>query len=544
MFNSWYYIREFALNLRQEIVGAVIHTPFTYKKNELYIPIDYPGEYRCFHLVIKPPVPYLSLETSVPKQKQVVKLFKPLQGSIIEEVLFHKDDRQILIAVNGYYLLINGYGINSNFMLLNHEFELIDLFKNRKNVVLPQKEDFISSRKDAEEIDWLKLFREHMDKNVFSFLKFLPAKFFSDNLRMEICYRAGVSSGELIHNLSDLQRSAMISSVRQIQQELKTPQYFFYDLENPVLSLVKMGHLGLETARVEDFFDLQRAYISKAFHGHIFSEQKKALTGKMRKYFEYVEKKLVTNKKALAELPDSTLYRKFGELILIHIRQIQKGQSSLVVTWDTGEIHEIPLDPKLTPAANGDVFFKKALKAEKSKIELKTSIESLSLEKTKIQHLISQLEEVGSLDELRALEEEIPGNILQQNNKEDSNVRVPYKRFVFEGWEILVGKSSRDNDELTFQVASKFDFWFHAYGVSGSHVVVRNPGKKDHLPGQVLRRAAGIAAFFSKSKHATVVPVNYTQKKYVVKRKKMAPGQVNISFEKTIIIEPMDPTGK
>jgi len=118
---------------------------------------------------------------------------------------------------------------------------------------------------------------------------------------------------------------------------------------------------------------------------------------------------------------------------------------------------------------------------------------------------------------------------------------LPYYKFTLDKWEILVGKSARDNDVLTFKVARPNDFWFHAQNVTGSHVVLRNPQKLISAPKSIIERAAGIAAFYCKAKHSGIVPVVYTMKKYVWKGKNSPPGLVSIKFEKSIIVEPFNP---
>jgi len=544
MYNSWYYVKEFAKNLNREISGAVFQTPFTYKKNELYIPFFGDSEYQCFHLVIKAPVPYMMLENNIPRQKKVVKLFKKINGCVIEKVLFHRDDRQILIVMNDMFLMINGYGINGNIFLLDSDFELLESFKNRKNVLIPDLDDFVENEPMIKETNWIENFRDNSDKSLFALLKLLPYKFFSENLRNEICFRMGIEPRELVYNLDDFQKSELIRIISQLLYDIQNPGYYFYNMESPVMSFTKMDHLETEGVELNNFFELQRSFISNSFRDFNFTNRKKSLMGKIRKYFEYIERKLTKSRKALVDLPDSAVYREYGELILINVSQIRRGQKELITTSMSGYGYSIPLDPKIPAAKNADHYFKKASKAEKSKVELGSTIESLAVEKDKIQKLIFDLEEIETINHLREIEQEIPAEIIQQTLRGESNVRVPYKKYIFDGWEILVGKSSKDNDELTFKVASKLDFWLHASKVAGSHVIVKNPRKMDSLPGHVLKYAASVAAFFSKNKHSGVVPVNYTIKKYVVKRRKMAPGQVFINFEKTVIVEPIDPAGK
>jgi len=112
------------------------------------------------------------------------------------------------------------------------------------------------------------------------------------------------------------------------------------------------------------------------------------------------------------------------------------------------------------------------------------------------------------------------------------------RRFVSsDGLEILVGKKAADNDFLTFRVANSLDLWLHAADYPGSHVVVRRSGRKE-IPHATLIEAAQLAAFYSDARELDKAAVNYTQKKFVNKPKRSAPGLVSLASFKTILVEP------
>ena len=109
-----------------------------------------------------------------------------------------------------------------------------------------------------------------------------------------------------------------------------------------------------------------------------------------------------------------------------------------------------------------------------------------------------------------------------------------------DGFDILVGKRATDNDHLTFRVAGPNDLWLHAADYPGSHVVVRNPNRKE-IPQRTLLEAAQLAAFYSSGKSQPKAAVNYTQRKYVHKPRRSAPGLVNLASFKTVLVEPKVP---
>jgi predicted ribosome quality control (RQC) complex YloA/Tae2 family protein len=106
-----------------------------------------------------------------------------------------------------------------------------------------------------------------------------------------------------------------------------------------------------------------------------------------------------------------------------------------------------------------------------------------------------------------------------------------------DGYEILVGRTDRDNDNLTFRLAKSYDLWFHAADYPGSHVVLRNPQRKQ-VPARAVTEAAQLAAKFSQAKSDAKVAVNYCERKFVTKMKGFAPGQVRLSSFKTVLVEP------
>lgn len=112
-----------------------------------------------------------------------------------------------------------------------------------------------------------------------------------------------------------------------------------------------------------------------------------------------------------------------------------------------------------------------------------------------------------------------------------------------DGIEILVGRTGRDNDRLTFQMTSPDDFWFHAAGVSGAHVVVRNPDRLPHLPAPTQREAAALAAYFSKASGSGKVEVHATRCKHVRKARRSPPGTVVLKKHTSLVVPPGLPPG-
>ncbi|MBA4377694.1 MAG: hypothetical protein C0395_03420 [Gemmatimonas sp.] len=116
---------------------------------------------------------------------------------------------------------------------------------------------------------------------------------------------------------------------------------------------------------------------------------------------------------------------------------------------------------------------------------------------------------------------------------------TPYRRFlVDERWEVWIGRNDRENDELTHKAAAPDDWWLHAQGVPGSHVVLRAGGHPEQVPRQALEKAASLAAQYCRARNSGLVPVVYTLRKHVRKPRRSPPGLAACTHEKSLMVPP------
>jgi predicted ribosome quality control (RQC) complex YloA/Tae2 family protein len=216
---------------------------------------------------------------------------------------------------------------------------------------------------------------------------------------------------------------------------------------------------------------------------------------------------------------------------------------------------EIPLDPRSSLIQNANRYSKSYQKANRAVPLLRAKIKRLQAE---IESLKSQLEqlsaEMSGSDMLRkssaaqALhkEKQVVGKSSMHAGASSGDPealrRKVAKSFVSsEGLEILVGKSSKDNDILTLKIARNEDFWLHVAGYGGSHVVLRNPAKLPIAPKQSLLEAAQLAAYFSQARNAPKVEIHYTQRRFVSKPRGAKPGLVRLKEYSSILARPQLP---
>lgn len=226
-------------------------------------------------------------------------------------------------------------------------------------------------------------------------------------------------------------------------------------------------------------------------------------------------------------------------ILLANTHRVRRGLESVTLPdlYGSGEI-DIELDPTLDGPANAERLFARARKLRASFRHSDKRIEDLRCQVEKLQAEYSRFESIDDLRELRKLAATFVSMSAPDRNR-DTDRLFPRRLMSQSGLEIIVGRNDRENDALV-RWAGKNDIWLHAQGVGGSHVVLRSPGKQnpDH---QSLELAAAVAAYYSKAKTSSVVPVVWTHVKYVVKHKGQGPGQVRYSREKVLFVEPALP---
>lgn len=261
-------------------------------------------------------------------------------------------------------------------------------------------------------------------------------------------------------------------------------------------------------------------------------EQKQSLLAKLRSELERAR--------------DHDRIRKQAETLAAFQGRIPAGASSVELPDPYGGDMpvKISLDPARPVRLQIDRLFKKASKMKRSLPLLERKIAQVSRDISALEsELAALLRSPDRAAALSSIDRALDSHRLRKRDAAGGHPEERrYRRFDLDRmWFVLVGRNNRENDELTFHVAGPSDLWFHAQHVPGSHVILKSNGSKDNPPESILEAAAAIAAYFSKAKHATVVPVIYAQRKYVRKPRKAKPGQVICSQEQTIFAEPRLP---
>ncbi len=221
-------------------------------------------------------------------------------------------------------------------------------------------------------------------------------------------------------------------------------------------------------------------------------------------------------------------YKVYGELLNTYGYGASPGAKSLeALNYYTNEMITIPLDPQLTTTENAKKYFDKYNK-------LKRTYEALSKLTLEVKEEIDHLESIQNALDIALLEEDLTqikeeliesGYIHRKGgNKKVKITSKPFHYISSDGFHMYVGKNNFQNDELTFKFANGGDWWFHAKGMPGSHVIVKTNGEE--LPDRTFEEAARLAAYYSKGREQDKVEIDYVERKHVKKPNAGKPGFV------------------
>ncbi len=257
--------------------------------------------------------------------------------------------------------------------------------------------------------------------------------------------------------------------------------------------------------------------------------------------YERTLRKIEIRKKELAECGEREKFRVCGDLINANIYRIEKGMTKFTAEdFYSGETREIALDARLTPAKNAQKYYaeyRKLCNAEEKLSELIKESENELIYLDSVLDCLCRAQDDGELSEIRReLSEQgyIRGG--RQTGKPDKKLSEPLKYISCDGYEILVGRNNKQNDMLTLKTAKASDIWLHVKDIAGSHVIIRTNGSQ--LSEETIFEAAQLAAYHSKGRESSNVPVDYTAVKYVKKPAGAKPGMVIFTNNKTLYITP------
>ncbi|MFD3445441.1 NFACT family protein [Microbacteriaceae bacterium 4G12] len=375
-----------------------------------------------------------------------------------------------------------------------------------------------------------------------------PLDFLSGNMDKQL---VGAYTGmsplfakEVVKKAGMVNEKALTEAFFSLQKPLQKHEYtptmtfangkeFFY--------LFPLAHLqgeGKTFSSVSELLD--RFFFGKAERDRV-KQQAHDLERFMQNEKTKNEKKLIKLQKTLEDAGKADKYQLHGELLTANMYAMKKGDKEIeVINYydeNSGTV-KIPLDPLRTPSENAQRYFQKYQKAKNSVAVVEEQIAKTNEEILYFDSLLQQMEAASSKD-IEEIREELAEEGYMRNRKAKNVKKKPTKPILdkymaSDGTEILVGKNNKQNDHLTNKLARRDEIWLHTKDIPGSHVVIRSLEPSE----ETLIEAAKLAAYFSKAKESSSVPVDYTKIRYVKKPSGAKLGFVTYDNQQTVYVTP------
>jgi len=437
---------------------------------------------------------FFQWETVSPGKNRLFKpQFQDIKGLEVTQVVVHPFERSFHIDIGGRYKLVfKCHGRKSNIMLFDRD-EHLDMFKNHleKDADMHMEDIFRTVNP---------IFHSEHFKDLKTFCaaySYLPEEFY----------------GLLKDDTSEQNFQQLIAQYRQIKGILFNDEFVISPVFEQETILEDMG-----------------SYTANWLKYIVFKTNKDNLLRRFENSIKEKQNFIRSNQKALEEILTRRSDEEIGNIILSNLHLI-KPEDQLVSLHDVYHDRpiEVKLDAKLNAVENAEKYFKK----EKNKpLMIQLLQKKIDKAKQDLQTNETKLADLKRAEHFKAIK-----HLVTEDNRKQDETELPYKRFVFENFEILVGKHAESNEKILNYYSDKNDVWLHAKDVSGSHVLVKMK-KQDKIPDNVLEKAASLAAYYSKNRNQSLVTVMYTLRKYVRKIKGADKGKVTVSNEKSILVKP------
>lgn len=551
-----FHILSLVNELNKEIVGGeIISTEFYKKERAAYIFVKHNRTTHAVGFLFHPtgfgtfivPASKIKIET-----REKPWPFFEIVGSTIKSVRQIGFDRifEVVLENVNKRLIFESMGPNGNIWLVESDNRILATLRKRdkdSDLYEPPKLPDSLNPLELSAAQLKKKFAEKEDEPAFMRLQ---RSIFGVNktLAREILKRAGIEKPD---ELNGKDFGAILESVGEI---IKLFEYadtgYLYQIKGGIE--VYPFKLSSVEHQPEKFKSLSLAVLEMTKRRQVAVEEEdeeKITIEAVQRTLKKTVKRITHIESDLEKAQDFEKFKKLGELIQINMQRIKKGMTEITVedVYAGGKNISIELEQALTPSENAEKYFKQYQKAREGLEQMQRRLEISKLELDNLREIEKALESDFENAKNRykpELAELLPklGRPPLAVGSESRAIRLPYKEYELKsGVKIFVGRDGSDNDRTTFEFAKPYELWFHTQQCPGSHVVLKFPHKNFEPSKREIEETAAIAAYFSKARNDTLVPVAYTQKKYVRKLRKAKPGLVTIEREKSVMVEPRNP---
>lgn len=553
--------------LQKVLLDGKINKIFEPNKNEILLGIYSGGKNYALNICIDSNLYRLHLTTNLKANPLTAPNFcmllrKHLMGYKIKEFYSAPDlERIITIKLEGYnelndlttkYLIIELMGKHSNIILLNDKFFIIDSLRHLDITshsyrdIMPAHEYIYptNTKTNFYEITSSENLYNLITEANTSLSKFFTNKFtgFSNPFIKNILKKLNIDN----QNFSKEDIDVLFNYLCNILNNLDTNSISTISYTNEKGKSDYVIDCVQKSEDLEINFFIDDFYYNKESLDN-FSSYRNNLLKLISQVLKKYSYRLENINSKLKECANKDLYKLYGELItanLYRLTDVNSDKITLENYYDNFNPIEIPINKSISISENAKKYFKKYNK-------LKNALEVVTLQKKEteqeleyIESIIYELDSAKSLEEVDEIFNELSDSVIfkdyiqtgkNKNNKKSDSKSTP-REFTVDGYTVLVGKNNKQNDYLTTKIADKDDIWFHTKDIHGSHVILRHP--KQNMPIDTLEKCAKLAAYYSKAKLSTNVPVDYCPVKFVKKPNGSKPGMVIYTNNKTLYVNP------
>ena len=363
----------------------------------------------------------------------------------------------------------------------------------------------------------------------------------------EVVFRSGINSEMSGNALSELEMLHLYKTFSYYIEDIKTGNFapqIVYQGKTPIeyAALPLTIYSDLETITHESISYILETYYAERNTITRIRQRSVDLRKIVQTALERSRKKYDIQAKQLKDTEKRDTYRIYGELLTTYGYSAQPGAKSLdVLNYYTNEELTIPLDPQLTALENAKKYFDKYGKLKRTFEAVSELLKETGDEVEHLDSISTALDIALSEEDLVEIKEELMeyGYIKKRHpgGKKPKITSKPFHYISSDGYHMYVGKNNFQNEELTFKFATGNDWWFHAKGVPGSHVIVKTEGADD-MPDATFEEAGRLAAYYSQSRENEKVEIDYIQKKQIKKPKGGKPGFVVYYTIYSLMIDP------
>ena len=471
---------------------------------------------------------------------RITKIWQPKLERIIHFEIEHLDELGDLCKKE---LIVEIMGKHSNIIFCNEDGTIIDCIKHVSSQmssvreVLPGRTYFIPDtmeKSDPLSVSFAE-FQRVLTEKPMPLAKAVYTSFtgISPVVAEEICYLSGIDSSLTPRELSEDLLTHLYRQFTLYFEEVSaghfSPAIYYHGAEPKEFSALPLTHFSQYIRKEYDSISrlLEDYYAEKNTLTRI-RQKSVDLRRVVQTALERNRKKYDLQAKQLRDTENREKFKVYGELIHTYGYNLEPGAKKLeALNYYTNEMITIPLDSTKTPQENALKYFEKYNKQKRTFEALTSLIEETRDDISYLESVSNALDIALSEDDLTQIKEELieSGYIRRKFTKK--KVKITSKPFHYlssDGYHIYVGKNNLQNEELTFHFASGNDWWFHAKGIPGSHVIVKTNGEE--LPDRTFEEAGKLAAYYSKNRGSEKIEIDYIEKKHVKKPKGGKPGFV------------------